>query len=625
MSKPTSPTAQLLRNSRLFSLPQALPRPIVEQPVAGGFFRSSDTATTPYPLRQAIITPNSSASRGDWGLKRPLPKRIANRSSEPVHTVVANDTYEGVTEYHSASPHVKTLERFQELNIGMTRQDRKAGIRDVKLSAMESSLDFTDPEIGRDRRWKFENGHVRTMTPAEFDEFLRKKVAGKRDEFMLQLQARVHRQQLVDICEKEKEAMETGSSTETQSLDPDAYAVRKTFMQWVLLMTDAQLTQYLQQLRIILGTGEQRQVGPDGSIPSELADEFLSLAMDPGGQVSEGDLQTLAASTFSAALSHTLKTKWWSRDLEEDSSHQGNLLRQKLANAQTPKSGLPAVGRPAIGRADAQQWLKYLGLAEQHEKEFLRSWITKEWDPKGEILQKSLHQLRNDITLESPLNKHIREFLDMPPTRTSASLATLPDGFPGANYAAENTFSLSTHPTAGLSYLRTNSILHNHPILGPQRSDPPVKARFIANKHDQKGSIAVGVAGFVAEERGEQKPDVVTNGGHKFERQIKNVYVEGDARIHFELGENRDKEAVRVRDGQLDRGAVDWKTAQQELASSHLMSVLKAHGRRKERHDPASPATRISSPARAKPLENQAVDALKTLRSILRNGGQSES
>lgn len=36
-----------------------------------------------------------------------------------------------------------------------------------------------------------------------------------------------------------------------------------------------------------------------------------------------------------------------------------------------------------------------------------------------------------------------------------------------------------THPSAGLSYLRTNSFLENHPIYGPQQKHAPVKARVL--------------------------------------------------------------------------------------------------------------------------------------------------
>lgn len=66
-----SPTANLLRNSKLFALPPALSLPPARptaEPTA-----TSDTATTLYPIKAALETPTSSLHVGDWGLKRALP------------------------------------------------------------------------------------------------------------------------------------------------------------------------------------------------------------------------------------------------------------------------------------------------------------------------------------------------------------------------------------------------------------------------------------------------------------------------------------------------------------------------------------------------------------------------
>ena len=80
-----SPTANLLRNSRLFSLPNPLPRPVVGETVGAGITKASDSATLPYPTHQAIVTTRSSLARGDWGLKRNLPARArVLQSSDPV-------------------------------------------------------------------------------------------------------------------------------------------------------------------------------------------------------------------------------------------------------------------------------------------------------------------------------------------------------------------------------------------------------------------------------------------------------------------------------------------------------------------------------------------------------------
>ncbi|KAI0478962.1 hypothetical protein GGR56DRAFT_632741 [Xylariaceae sp. FL0804] len=57
-----------------------------------------------------------------------------------------------------------------------------------------------------------------------------------------------------------------------------------------------------------------------------------------------------------------------------------------------------------------------------------------------------------------------------------------------------------THPSAGISYLRTMNYLDNHPIYGPQRNHPPVQSRILKPRVPGAGSFdpAIGVGGFIA-------------------------------------------------------------------------------------------------------------------------------
>lgn len=55
-----------------------------------------------------------------------------------------------------------------------------------------------------------------------------------------------------------------------------------------------------------------------------------------------------------------------------------------------------------------------------------------------------------------------------------------------------------THPSAGLSYLRTQSYMDNHPIYGPQAAHVPVQARIVTPRsHAQSYSAKLGVGGFI--------------------------------------------------------------------------------------------------------------------------------
>ncbi|KAI9726133.1 MAG: hypothetical protein M1834_009409 [Cirrosporium novae-zelandiae] len=90
----------------------------------------------------------------------------------------------------------------------------------------------------------------------------------------------------------------------------------------------------------------------------------------------------------------------------------------------------------------------------------------------------------------SPLDFIIFKFLDLP-THPSASLFS-------------ETGPPPSHPSGGLSYLRTSSIITNHPLLGPQEQPPPVPAIVLKPSRGQNGyldSPALGVAGVAVEFR----------------------------------------------------------------------------------------------------------------------------
>ncbi|GAB7340066.1 hypothetical protein MBLNU457_6561t1 [Dothideomycetes sp. NU457] len=150
-----SPTGRLLRNSRLFSLPPPLPPAPLEGGGLIGLLRSSDTATQPYPIRQAIATPKSSRHRGDWGLKRPLPQKSTS-SSTPHLRITAIDNDAHITDFESAADHTQNLAKWQEMNIVMnasfekrdhfgssSSSSREASKKSGPTSAFDESVDNT--------------------------------------------------------------------------------------------------------------------------------------------------------------------------------------------------------------------------------------------------------------------------------------------------------------------------------------------------------------------------------------------------------------------------------------------------------------------------------------------------
>ncbi|KAI9671073.1 MAG: hypothetical protein M1831_005158 [Alyxoria varia] len=194
-TKRASPTAALLRQSRLFSLPQPLPRQtggsITNSSLAGTQSKSSNTATPPYPTQQAIATPPSSQARGDWGLKRPLPLRSTTRSSTPAFRVNAVDTREHITDFDSSGDMVLTLQKYQELGLPLSSLRKSNQQKENAKSIFEEDVDHTDPDFARTsrtgqgpKRWKYQGPWLPGMSQLDFAEYVRNALQGRKEEFL---------------------------------------------------------------------------------------------------------------------------------------------------------------------------------------------------------------------------------------------------------------------------------------------------------------------------------------------------------------------------------------------------------------------------------------------------------
>ena len=197
-AKSVSPTANLLRQSRLFSLPPTLPRPTgststYPSVLATNDSKNSDTATLPYPIQQAIATPASSRAQGDWGVKRSLPLKSTTRTSTPAFRINAVDTREHITDFDSAADLTLTGEKFRELGIPFTVQDHLKGSKKPLFaqSVFEPALDNTDPDVekagstarGGLQRWKFGGPWLASLTQGEFMAYMGSTLRGRKEEF----------------------------------------------------------------------------------------------------------------------------------------------------------------------------------------------------------------------------------------------------------------------------------------------------------------------------------------------------------------------------------------------------------------------------------------------------------
>lgn len=192
-----SPTAQLLRSSRLFSLPRPLPEPVQEGQLAP--FQAG-SSTLPYPVRQAITRPNALRKKEEWGLKRSLPSKAAGKAWKPTINIIEQDGHEEITEYKSATDHTRTLQKWQEMAIPMrqmkSRERTMSGqlrtAQDSPQSAFNRASDITDRKEYERRvqmenegkpdgdwqtkLWKYNEIPVSDMTDGDFELFLQRRV-----------------------------------------------------------------------------------------------------------------------------------------------------------------------------------------------------------------------------------------------------------------------------------------------------------------------------------------------------------------------------------------------------------------------------------------------------------------
>ncbi|KAF3160333.1 hypothetical protein TWF106_002732 [Orbilia oligospora] len=167
-SKSLGPTANLIRNSRLMAMPQPLAHTLSDSQL----FRA------PYPTHQAITTPESSRARGDWGLKRSMPRKV--ESTYIKYNDI--DTIEHMTKIESAHDTVMTLKKWQEMDIPLQ-------LRDQRARSFTSAFYFenTPPPEGQPDSiqpiWGYRKKFVQHMTPGQLKNYAIKKLVPRRKEF----------------------------------------------------------------------------------------------------------------------------------------------------------------------------------------------------------------------------------------------------------------------------------------------------------------------------------------------------------------------------------------------------------------------------------------------------------
>lgn len=200
-------------------------------------------------------------------------------------------------------------------------------------------------------------------------------------------------------------------------------------------------------------------------------------------------------------------------------------------------------------------------------------------------------RLRDDHAVQhlaSELTAAICEFLDLPGVRESAEsanrMATAALSNIVKSLPSETGAPPSTHPGAGLSHLRSNAIMENHPFWGPQAYGSPVLARVVRPRTNAYGSelrAKLGVGGVVANDpqqsgykdtrsrsqldpegmdpeqhylqadRMTEQIEVDLPGGNKVWVHPESASVDDEGRIRFQVGRG-DKQAIAVARGEVE-------------------------------------------------------------------------
>ena len=550
-----SPTSHLLRNSRLFSLPNPLPRPPVSESFGAGITKASDTATLPYPTHQAIATTKASLARGDWGLKRAIPSRShIVQTSDPVLRVTQLDTIEHVTDFDSAADHVRTRQKWEEMGVPMMKgmsymRDQEWG-NTPPPGAFEVRDDTTsyDTDMGLDEAGLYLQALKKSM-PVEraktewhvFNATWAEKWEAKKATW----RERGWSNQLADFEAFQKEANK--AKKQATQLSQGAPPSMPWYEEFTAFQEEQEAAKNALKQRlstftpftpppvdpIVHNTRRWKNDGP--WVPGMSADDFVAyISKEISGRKKE----------FNNYLVEFVKNEIY--------------ISRRFAASKSDQ-------RPPMDMQEAEKW--------QAEQE--KSWrnITKA-DINAGI--KSLRRETATDPLTSKLvSKLILPFLKLPAMRLkNRNYAVDASSRDFDTYAFDqSTAPLSTHPSAGLGYLRTKSYITNHPILGPQAAPTPIPARVVqARRTSARTEVyaRLGVGGFVANDqfkstdsnfasragnRREAKDvetiDVDTPGGKKLLVNPLFGSVTNDGRIHIKLLRSTGPE-IAVARGELD-------------------------------------------------------------------------
>ncbi|KAM4058992.1 mitochondrial ribosomal protein [Hirsutella rhossiliensis] len=548
-ARAVSPGAALLRSSRMFSVPKPLPEPQSTTIYSGG--NKSATMTRPYPQSQSITSPLSSREKGDWGFKRPFPLKSTLTTSTPLIRVKQVDSVENVTDFMSAADYTISLEKFQELRVALSvprYMDPKDFSQKPALwfkSVFEKHQDFTYLKHAKNEDREVKQGKGSPKDPPQEPDLWFKSIfeectglaypkpgdqqeqgttsaylkpADQQDGL---LQEGTDSAGLKNAGQDEGVLKQETESITSADLGPAPDQAEEDTKAVVMEPADQQqgLLEEGMDSAVLGGAGQQERVLKEGMESTDLghADQPEAVleqgtnpaAMEPADQ-QEGMLEKSTDAINQKPNQQDAATKKDPHSADEQEGlfkrrwkFQGPWLARMTQgefNKYLEKQVRP---RRAEFRVLLMDKLAKELTANQNNDAFERGLpAPAPVDPKDitkEQFTEFLRTMRYDRIL---LYDMISRFLDMAPlghplsgvmqSVRSKSGQSVKDESP-----YERTGPPPSHPSAGISYLRTNAFMENHPIYGPQSHRTPALARVVSPRMGA-APAKLGVGGFVA-------------------------------------------------------------------------------------------------------------------------------
>ncbi len=440
-----SPAANLLRNSRLFALPPsiALPpsRPTAE-PVA-----NSETATTIYPVKAALETPLSALKTGDWGLKRNLPLKSTTNTSTPTIRLRKDfDSEYHITDFESAADHVVTLNKWSNVNPQVTSTPRWGSTR----SADRRTFSVFHPDV--DNATSPSSSHLLNLQDASTTRPVPE-----------------HLQQALERLRADQKAEAKAKGTPLPSPRAELHTPLKKAKRWrydgpwLAGMSNLEFDNFLKELTY------QHRLGQ--------FDDFLLLRDQDARDAERAAARTSAVEEGGA------------------SAPEGPVTRLRIESES-------ANAREALQTAEVfHRSLSYSERVVRIKQEMGQNQIQQR-------LQEIKKELRNDREIFATV---IADFLDLPdgPSPPATMYGTTEGG--GWKYGRElgatqhykEVGPPRTHPSAGLSYVRSTQFARNDAKIGPAFPTTVLPARLLKDANPTDGNVdrrsqSIGVGGFVA-------------------------------------------------------------------------------------------------------------------------------